>query len=147
MSSGFAQREAPALFTSRVMRLGSRVTRRAYCRCHGWTQDLLLGLVPAVFFFGAKKLPEIANVLDRASKEFEKCLAGTTESPNERPFAVSMMSVRPGVSTLVAVHTEDLGLRQRDSFACWRDPTKQPRCVSKSRRIRVGERRALGVAS
>ena len=46
-------------------------------------QDLLLGLVLAVFFFGAKKLPEIANSLGRGIKEFQKGLTGTPDSPTE----------------------------------------------------------------
>jgi sec-independent protein translocase protein TatA len=46
-------------------------------------QDLLLGLVLAVFFFGAKKLPEIANSLGRGIKEFQKGLTGAPDSPPE----------------------------------------------------------------
>src|SRR5947207_13910044 len=46
-------------------------------------QDLLLGLVLAVFFFAAKKLPEIANSLGRGIKEFQKGLTGTPDSPTE----------------------------------------------------------------
>jgi TatA/E family protein of Tat protein translocase len=36
------------------------------------SQDLLIGLVIAVFFFGAKRLPEIASALGKSMKEFKK---------------------------------------------------------------------------
>jgi sec-independent protein translocase protein TatA len=49
-------------------------------------QDLLIGLVLAVFFFGAKKLPEIANSLGRGIKEFQKGLTEST-SANALPPA------------------------------------------------------------
>jgi sec-independent protein translocase protein TatA len=53
-------------------------------------QDLLLGLVLAVFFFGAKKLPEIANSLGRGIKEFQKGLTGAPDSPPESSSATPL---------------------------------------------------------
>jgi sec-independent protein translocase protein TatA len=58
-------------------------------------QDVLLGLVLAVFFFGAKKLPEIANSLGRGIKEFQKGLAGTPEPPNELTVASTQPPTSP----------------------------------------------------
>jgi sec-independent protein translocase protein TatA len=40
------------------------------------TQDLLVGLVLAAFFFGAKRLPEIARSLGQSMTEFKKAVAG-----------------------------------------------------------------------
>ncbi|HXG02873.1 MAG TPA: twin-arginine translocase TatA/TatE family subunit [Candidatus Binatia bacterium] len=40
------------------------------------TQDLLIGLVLAAFFFGAKRLPEIARSLGQAMGEFRKGVSG-----------------------------------------------------------------------
>ena len=51
-------------------------------------QDLLLGLVLANFFFGANKLPEVANSLGRGIKEFQKGLAGGHESSDKESGAV-----------------------------------------------------------
>src|SRR5262245_60272909 len=41
------------------------------------TQDLLVGLVLAAFFFGAKRLPEIARSLGQSMTEFKKAVAGS----------------------------------------------------------------------
>jgi sec-independent protein translocase protein TatA len=38
------------------------------------TQDLLVGLVIAAFFFGAKRLPELAGSLGKSMKEFKKAV-------------------------------------------------------------------------
>ena len=40
------------------------------------TQDLLIGLVLAAFFFGAKRLPELARSLGQSMTEFKKAVAG-----------------------------------------------------------------------
>jgi sec-independent protein translocase protein TatA len=40
------------------------------------TQDLLIGLVLAAFFFGAKRLPELARSLGQSMTEFKKGVAG-----------------------------------------------------------------------
>ena len=42
------------------------------------TQDVLIGLVLVLFFFGAKRLPELANSLGRGIKEFKKGVSGET---------------------------------------------------------------------
>ena len=39
------------------------------------SQDLLVGLAIALFFFGAKKLPEMARSLGKSMTEFKKGLA------------------------------------------------------------------------
>ena len=53
-------------------------------------QDLLLGLVLAIFFFGAKKLPGVANSLGRGIKEFQKGLAGGHEPSEKEPDTVAV---------------------------------------------------------
>jgi sec-independent protein translocase protein TatA len=58
-------------------------------------QDLLIGLVLAVFFFGAKKLPEIANSLGRGIKEFQKGLSGVQEPPPESNSATAILPAAP----------------------------------------------------
>lgn len=40
------------------------------------TQDLLVGLVLAAFFFGVKRLPEIARSLGQSMTEFKKAVSG-----------------------------------------------------------------------
>ena len=43
------------------------------------TRDLVIGLVAlAAFFFGAKRLPEIASPLGNSMQEFRKGVAGDT---------------------------------------------------------------------
>ena len=49
------------------------------------TQDVLIGLVLVLFFFGAKRLPELANSLGRGIKEFKKGVSG--ETAEETPKA------------------------------------------------------------
>ena len=44
------------------------------------SQDLLVGLVIVLFFFGAKRLPEIARSLGTSMKEFKKGVAGDAEA-------------------------------------------------------------------
>ena len=43
------------------------------------SQDLLVGLAIALFFFGAKRLPEIARSLGTAMKEFGQGVSGNAE--------------------------------------------------------------------
>lgn len=40
------------------------------------TQDILIGLVLVLFFFGAKRLPELAHSLGKGIKEFKKGVSG-----------------------------------------------------------------------
>jgi sec-independent protein translocase protein TatA len=57
------------------------------------TQDLMLGLVIAVFFFGAKRLPDLAGSLGKSMKEFKKGISG--EAPEEesaKPAAASAVT-------------------------------------------------------
>ncbi len=46
------------------------------------TQDLMVGLVIAVFFFGAKKLPDLAGSIGKAMKEFKKGVSGDAGGKN-----------------------------------------------------------------
>lgn len=48
------------------------------------TQDLLIALAIGVFFFGAKKLPELSRSLGKAMSEFKK---GIEETADEKPTA------------------------------------------------------------
>ena len=48
------------------------------------TQDLLIALAIGVFFFGAKKLPELSRSLGKAMSEFKK---GIEETSDEKPTA------------------------------------------------------------
>jgi sec-independent protein translocase protein TatA len=43
------------------------------------TQDLMVGLVIVLFFFGAKKLPDLAGSLGKSMKEFKKGISGNVE--------------------------------------------------------------------
>jgi TatA/E family protein of Tat protein translocase len=47
-------------------------------------QDLWIALALGVFFFGAKKLPELSRSLGQAMSEFKK---GVTGTPDEQPPA------------------------------------------------------------
>lgn len=49
------------------------------------TQDLLIALAIGVFFFGAKKLPELSRSLGRALTEFKKGLDETQQEPPPAP--------------------------------------------------------------
>ena len=44
------------------------------------SQDLMVGLVIALFFFGAKKLPELAGSIGKSMKEFKKGVSGDGEA-------------------------------------------------------------------
>ena len=49
-------------------------------------QDLWIALALGVFFFGAKKLPELSRSLGQAMSEFKKGVTGTTdEQPPAAP--------------------------------------------------------------
>jgi len=50
-------------------------------------QDLWVALALGVFFFGAKKLPELSRSLGRALSEFKKGVAGTEADPPPAPAA------------------------------------------------------------
>ena len=55
-------------------------------------QDLWVALALGVFFFGAKKLPELSRSLGQAMSEFKKGVTGTT---NEQPLAPPAAPVKP----------------------------------------------------
>ena len=57
-------------------------------------QDIWVGLALGIFFFGAKKLPELSRSLGQALSEFKKGVAGTEadSSPSDealRPDAAA----------------------------------------------------------
>jgi len=45
-------------------------------------QDIWVGLALGMFFFGAKKLPELSRSLGQALSEFKKGVAGTEADPS-----------------------------------------------------------------
>jgi sec-independent protein translocase protein TatA len=60
------------------------------------SQDLMVGLVIALFFFGAKKLPELAGSIGKSMKEFKKGL--TTEVLDEESGKPASLSAPAGSS-------------------------------------------------
>ena len=44
------------------------------------TQDLMIALVIGLFFFGSKKLPELAGSLGKSMKEFKKATLSEADS-------------------------------------------------------------------
>ena len=50
-------------------------------------QDLWVALALGVFFFGAKKLPELSRSLGQAMSEFKKGVTGTSDEPPPAPPA------------------------------------------------------------
>ena len=55
-------------------------------------QDLWVALALGVFFFGAKKLPELSRSLGQAMSEFKKGVTGTAD---EQPPAPPAAPVKP----------------------------------------------------
>ena len=53
------------------------------------TQDLVIGLVLALFFFGAKRLPEMARSLGKSMQEFKKGVAGDAAEESSQPSGES----------------------------------------------------------
>jgi len=49
------------------------------------TQDLLIALAIGVFFFGAKKLPELSRSLGKALSEFKKGIEETQDEKSPTP--------------------------------------------------------------
>jgi TatA/E family protein of Tat protein translocase len=50
-------------------------------------QDLWIALALGVFFFGAKKLPELSRSLGQAMSEFKKGVTATSDEPPPAPPA------------------------------------------------------------
>jgi len=59
-------------------------------------QDLWVALALGVFFFGAKKLPELSRSLGQAMSEFKK---GVTGASDEQPPAPPAAPVNPEGAT------------------------------------------------
>ena len=59
------------------------------------TQDLVIGLVIALFFFGAKRLPEMARSLGKSMQEFKKGVSGDTGG--EEPVTPATSTVDEGL--------------------------------------------------
>ena len=51
-------------------------------------QDLWIALALGVFFFGAKKLPELSRSLGQAMSEFKKGVSGLHDEPATPPAAL-----------------------------------------------------------
>ena len=51
------------------------------------SQDLMVGLVVALFFFGAKKLPELAGSVGKSMKEFKKGLSSDADEDSTKAAA------------------------------------------------------------
>ena len=58
-------------------------------------QDLWIGLALGVFFFGAKKLPELSRSLGQAMSEFKKGVAGSAQD-GTAPAASPAKPEEPG---------------------------------------------------
>jgi len=52
------------------------------------TQDLIVGLALILFFFGAKRLPEIARSLGKSMQEFKKGVSGDPEKDESSQASV-----------------------------------------------------------
>ncbi len=67
------------------------------------SQDLLVGLAIVLFFFGAKRLPEIARSLGTSMKEFKKGVAGDAEASDSPKTVVLQDAVGAGLEPLPPV--------------------------------------------
>ncbi len=56
------------------------------------SQDVVIGLVLVLFFFGAKRLPEMASSLGKSMKEFKKAVAGQDEEEDKPKTAPPAMA-------------------------------------------------------
>jgi sec-independent protein translocase protein TatA len=45
--------------------------------------DIILIVVLAIFFFGGKKIPELAKGIGKGIREFKDSQAGSTSNPND----------------------------------------------------------------
>lgn len=63
------------------------------------SQDLLVGLALVLFFFGAKRLPEMARSLGKSMQEFKKGISGEAEEGESSQVAI------PAVVTTSAPRT------------------------------------------
>jgi sec-independent protein translocase protein TatA len=73
------------------------------------TQDLIIALVLGAFFFGAKRLPEIARSLGKSMQEFKKGVAGETEAEPKPPTpatAVTAAAARTCPSCQTSLETD-----------------------------------------
>jgi TatA/E family protein of Tat protein translocase len=61
------------------------------------TQDLLIGLTLILFFFGAKRLPEIARSLGKSLQEFKKGVSGDVEEGESPQAAISAPGTTPAM--------------------------------------------------
>ena len=58
-------------------------------------QDLWIALALGVFFFGAKKLPELSRSLGQAMSEFKKGVSGSHDGPASAPPVVGTPEAAP----------------------------------------------------
>jgi sec-independent protein translocase protein TatA len=62
------------------------------------TQDLLIGLVLTLFFFGAKRLPEMAHSLGKSMKEFKEAVSADNEKSSSESSAAGSAVITPPAS-------------------------------------------------
>jgi sec-independent protein translocase protein TatA len=76
-------------------------------------QDLWIALALGVFFFGAKKLPELSRSIGQAMSEFKKGVTGTSD---EQPPAPPAAPVKPeGVAKPEGVTATPEGATKEES--------------------------------
>ncbi len=68
------------------------------------TQDLIIALVLGAFFFGAKRLPEIARSLGKSMQEFKKGVAGVTEEESPKPASTPPAVTAPASRACPSCH-------------------------------------------
>lgn len=59
------------------------------------SQDILLALALGVFFFGAKKLPELSRSVGQAMSEFKKGLSAGSQEETPPPVAAPAPKSEP----------------------------------------------------
>jgi sec-independent protein translocase protein TatA len=69
------------------------------------SQDLMVGLVIALIFFGAKKLPELAGSLGKSMKEFKKGVSGDAEGEAAATAASLPAVIAETPRTCASCHT------------------------------------------
>src|SRR5207302_848589 len=69
-------------------------------------QDLWIALALGVFFFGAKKLPELSRSLGQAMSEFKKGVASGVPEEPETPRPYFLTSFTPNAAFYVRYHLD-----------------------------------------
>jgi len=69
------------------------------------SQDLMIGLVIALFFFGAKRLPEIAKSVGKSMQEFKKGVAGDGDDEPAKASAAPPAAAPAAVAVAAPART------------------------------------------